>query len=495
MSKMTDFERLRARFREISALGQAAGLLGWDQEAMMPAKGMSARAEQLSALEGVIHQKLTDAEVGEWLAAITPAELDPVDAVDLRLMAERHTRATALPARLVEETARLTAQSVSVWAAARETSDVKAFLPTLQRMVELKREAAACLSSEGPAYDTLLEEYEPGMTSAELDRVFGALRPGLVALRAHIAEHPRDVPEPRGSFPRAAQIEVSRKLATLFGYDWEAGRLDFAVHPFSSGGRGDARITTRVDEANPFDCLYSTIHEVGHAVYSQNLAPDLAFRPVGEDAGMGVHESQSRSFENQIGRSRAFAEVLFPLMREAFGAFGAETPEALYAMLNRVGPGFIRTEADEVHYNLHVMLRFDLERALIAGDLAVGDLEAAWNDRFRADFGVEVPDARRGVLQDVHWAHGLFGYFPTYALGNIYAGELVAQLRRDRPGLDAEVARGDLSGMVAWMREHVHRHARTQMPQELIAAATGHAPTPAPFLDYLTAKFTALYPA
>ncbi|MEL6646078.1 MAG: carboxypeptidase M32, partial [Pseudomonadota bacterium] len=457
---MTDaFETLKTRFREIAALNQAAGILGWDQETMMPAKGVAQRAEQMSALEGVIHAKLSDPAVGDLIAAVDASSLAEVDAADLALMSERHHRATALPARLVEEMARHTTEAVGIWAAAREAANFAEFAPTLARMIALKRETAECLASGDP-YDALLAEYEPGATGAAIDATFAELREGLVTLRAAITESDVVVPALSGTFPRDAQVALAQELAGVFGYDWEAGRLDFAVHPFSSGGRGDSRITTRVDEANPFDCLYSTIHEVGHAVYSQTLHPDLAFRPVGEDAGMGIHESQSRSFENQIGRSRAFAEFLFPKMQAAFGDFGATGPDDLYLMLNKVEPGFIRTEADEVHYNLHIMMRFDLERALIAGDLAVNDLETAWNDRFFADFGVEVPDARRGVLQDVHWAYGLFGYFPTYTLGNIYAGELVATLKHATPTLYAEVARGDTSSLTAFMAEHIHTQCR-----------------------------------
>jgi carboxypeptidase Taq len=483
---------LRTRFREIAALGQAAGILGWDQETMMPPKGVAQRAEQMSALEGVIHAKLSDPAVSDWIAAIDRSALSDVDHADLVLMEDRHHRATALPARLVEETARLTTESVGIWAAARKASTFADFAPTLARMVALKRETAEALA-DGDPYDALLSDYEPGATGAQIDTTFAALRPGLVELRAAIAGSVVSAPALSGPFPRDAQTLLARELAEAFGYDFSAGRLDFAVHPFSSGGRGDSRITTRIDEENPFDCLYSTIHEVGHSVYSQNLTPELAYRPVGEDAGMGIHESQSRSFENQIGRSRAFAEFLFPKMQSVFGDFGAKDASDLYLMLNRVEPGFIRTEADEIHYNLHVMLRFDLERALIAGDLAVDDLEAAWNDRCAADFGVAVPDARRGVLQDVHWAHGLFGYFPTYALGNIYAGELTAALRAEVPDLDAEVSTGNLASLVTFMNKRIHTQCRTLLPIPLMEHAVGHAPSPEPLLDYLRAKYGELY--
>ena len=279
----------------------------------------------------------------------------------------------------------------------------------------------------------------------------------------------------------------------MFGYDWEAGRLDLAVHPSSSGSGGDVRITTRVNEADPRECIYSTIHEVGHAVYEQGLDPALALLPAGSSASMGVHESQSRLFENQLGRSRAFCRWLWPAMREAFGDLGVDGPEGLYRAVNAVETGFIRTEADEVHYNLHVMMRFDLERAMIAGDLAVGDLEAAWNARFAADFGRTVPDARRGVLQDVHWSVGLFGYFPTYTLGNIYAAELHAALRRDVGAVDALLAAGELAPILDWLRTHIHRRGRLLAPRALVAAACGREPDAATLLGELEAKYGALY--
>ncbi|MBB5514531.1 carboxypeptidase Taq [Rubricella aquisinus] len=494
MTSTDAYAALMSHFREIAALGQAAMVLGWDQETTMPERGVTQRAEQLGVLEGISHQKLTDPRIGDWLAVIDRAALDPVQAKNVTEAEHRHHRATRIPARLAEETARLSAHAQGIWADARARSDFAAYAPTLSQMVALKREAGQALrDADESAYDALIQDYEPGMSERELSRIFGDLRPALADLRARIADSPVKAPPLKGPFAKEAQIALSRELATAFGYDWSAGRLDFAVHPFSSGNNGDVRITTRVTEEEPFGCLYSTIHEVGHAVYSQNLDPALMFQPAGEDAGMGVHESQSRSFENQIGRSRAFAEYLFPKMRDAFGDFGAADPEALYLQLNAVETGFIRTEADEVHYNLHVMMRFDLERALISGDLDVADLEAAWNDRFTADFGVTPPDARRGVLQDVHWAHGLFGYFPTYSLGNIYAGELVATLRQDIPDLDSQVAGGNMSHFVGWMKEKIHHPSRRYMPRDLIERAVGHAPSSAPLVAYLERKFTDLY--
>jgi len=294
-------------------------------------------------------------------------------------------------------------------------------------------------------------------------------------------------------FDTDAQLRLSRELARQFGYDFGRGRIDLAVHPFSSGSGDDVRITTRVSESDPFNCLYSTIHEVGHACYEQGIDPAYRLTPVGQGVSMGVHESQSRIYENQLGRSRAFTGWLFGRMQKTFGDFGIADADSFHRAVNRVHPGHIRTEADEVQYNLHVMLRFDLEKALIAGDLDAGDLEGAWNDRFAADFGYKVDRASNGVLQDVHWSVGLFGYFPTYALGNVYAGCLYRAMRGAVPDLEVSLSRGDLRGATDWLRSQVQCHGGRYAPSEVIARACGGAdPTAGPLLDYLEEKFTDL---
>ena len=288
-------------------------------------------------------------------------------------------------------------------------------------------------------------------------------------------------------------MKLARKLARTFGYDMSRGRIDKAVHPFSSGSFNDVRITTRTVAHDPFNCLYSTIHETGHACYEQNIQQSYGFTPLGQGVSMGVHESQSRIYENQLGRSRAFTGWLFGEMKDAFGDFGVADEEAFYGAVNRLHKGYIRTEADEVQYNLHVLLRFDLERALISGDLQVADLEAAWNDRFEADFGYSVDKPSNGCLQDVHWSVGLFGYFPTYSLGNVYAGCLHTALRKAVPNLDDQLSKGDLSQATNWLRENVQIHGGLYRPREVIEQATGEAPSEAPLLDYVEHKFKAIY--
>ena len=427
---MSAYEDLMAFQRDTSALAQIAGRLGWDQETMMPRGAAAQRGIEMAAIEAVLHARRSDPRVGAWLDAAEPT--DAVAAAQLREIRRAFDRATKVPGDLARRIAQVTSEAQGHWAQARADENVPAFLPVLEEVVALKREEGAALAAGGDVYDAMLDDYEPGITGAEIAAMFGAMRPRLVALRAAVLERP--APRPiEGAFDDAAQMALSRELALAFGYDLTRGRIDKAVHPFSSGSGADVRITTRTAPLDPFNCFYSTIHEVGHAAYEQGIDPAYALTPLGQGVSMGVHESQSRIYENQLGRSRAFTSWLYGRMREVFGDFGIADAEAFYAAVNRVHNGYIRTEADEVQYNLHIMLRFDLERALIAGDLRVADLEAAWNDRFAADFGYAVDKPSNGCLQDVHWSVGLFGYFPTYALGNLYAGCLHEALRRDVP--------------------------------------------------------------
>jgi carboxypeptidase Taq len=487
---MSAYDDLMAFERQTQALGQIAGRLGWDQETMMPRGAATQRGEEMAAIEAVLHARRSDPRVGDWLAAA--AVSDAVGAANLREIRRAYDRACKVPEQLATRLARVTSEAQGKWAAAREDEDWQAFAPVLEEVVALKREEAAALAGGGDLYDALLQDYEPGTTGAEIAAIFDAMRPRLVALRAAIL----DKPMPgglSGTFPPGKQMKLARQLAKAFGYDMSRGRVDKAVHPFSSGSGHDVRITTRTAPNDPFNCIYSTIHEVGHAAYEQNIDPAYLFTPLGRGVSMGVHESQSRIYENQMGRSRAFTGWLYDQMRDMFGTLGLDSPEAFYAAANRVQNGFIRTEADEVQYNLHIMLRFDLERALMAGDLQVADLETAWNDRFAADFGYAVDTASNGILQDVHWSVGLFGYFPTYALGNVYAGCLHEALRRDLPDLDAQLAEGVTENATGWLRVNLQRHGGLLAPRAVIEQASGMAPSEGPLLAYLDAKFTDLY--
>ncbi|MEO3414160.1 carboxypeptidase M32 [Roseovarius sp. CAU 1744] len=488
---MNAFDELMAFQRETEALSQIAGRLGWDQETMMPRGAAEQRAEESGALQAVIHARRTDPRVGDWLAAADAP--DQAGAAQLRLIRRSYERTQRVPADLATALARLTSRAQGVWAEARSKDDFAAFAPVLAEVVRLKREEGQALAGDGDAYDALMDEFEPGATGAQLQAMFDEMRPGLVALRQRALSQPEHPPV-SGKFAAQKQMQLARELARQFGYDMTRGRLDKAVHPFSSGSGSDVRITTRTSEDDPFNCLYATIHETGHACYEQRIDPAYALSPLGQGVSMGVHESQSRIYENQLGRSRAYCGWLYGQMRDRFGDMGVADADAFYRAVNRVHRGFIRTESDEVQYNLHIMLRFDLERALIAGDLSVADLETAWNDRFKADFGYDVTRASDGCLQDVHWSVGLFGYFPTYSLGNVYAGCLHEALRQTVPDLEAQLADGDLTAATTWLEENVQRHGGLYEPRELITRACGAEPKAAPLMAYLDTKFGALYP-
>lgn len=487
---MTAYDDLMAFQRETEALGQIAGRLGWDQETMMAEGSAPQRAEEHAAMSGVLHARRIDPRVGDWLE-VAKADTD-VAAANLRHIRREYDRTMKVPADLAAEIARTTSLAHRVWAKSRTEEDVASYLPVLEKVVGLRRQEAAALAQGGDLYDALLNDYEPGASGVEIAAMFDALRPSLVDLRAACLDRPAP-PQVAGTFDEAAQLALSEKLALTFGYDMTKGRIDKAVHPFSSGSGIDVRITTRTSATDPFNCFYSTIHEVGHAGYEQNIASDYLLTPLGRGVSMGVHESQSRIYENQLGRSRAFTGWLYGQMRDAFGDFGIANEDAFFGAVNRINDGFIRTEADEVQYNLHVMLRFDLERALIAGDLQVADLEAAWNDRFKADFGYAVDKPSNGVLQDVHWSEGLMGYFPTYTLGNVYAGCLYEGVRAAVPDLDSELSRGDTSNALTWLRDNVQTHGGLHEPRDTIARACGKEPSEAPLLAYLDDKFSAIY--
>ncbi|MBD3677962.1 MAG: carboxypeptidase M32 [Rhodobacteraceae bacterium] len=490
---MKAFEDLMAHQRETQALAQVAGRLSWDQETMMPRGAANQRGEEMAAMEAVLHARRVDPRVGDWLASVDEAALDEVGRAQLRHIRRSFDRTSKVPARLAAELARVTSVSQGVWAEARANEDFEAFLPTFEQVISLKREEASALADGGDPYDALLDDYEPEATAAMLDEMFGALRPRLVDLRDKILGADHQPISVDGTFPEDGQLRISRELAQAFGYDFARGRIDKAVHPFSSGSGHDVRITTRTAAQDPFNCFYSTIHEVGHAAYEQGIDPAYLLTPLGQGVSMGVHESQSRIYENQLGRSRAFTGFLYGRMRDVFGDFGVPDQDAFYGTVNRVHQGYIRTEADEVQYNLHILLRFDLEREIIAGSIAPKDLPEAWNARFESDFGFKVDKPSNGCLQDVHWPVGLFGYFATYTLGNVYAGCLYEALRKAVPSLDEGLAKGDTSAATGWLRDNLQRHGGLMTPREVVAQACGRDPDEGPLLDYLEAKFSEIY--
>ncbi|PZX13988.1 carboxypeptidase M32 [Celeribacter halophilus] len=491
---MSAFDDLMKFTRETEALGAIMGRLNWDQETMMPRGAAEQRGEEFAALETVLHARKTDVRIGGWLEQIDVKAMDEVSRAQLRHIRRSYERNTKVPARLAAELAKVTSVAQGIWAEARARDDFAHFAPTFKEVVRLRREEAAALK-EGTDYDlwdALHQDYEPGSTGAQLDAMFGALRPRLVALRDKImgADQPKGL---SGTYDEDKQMALTEGLAAAFGYDFAYGRIDKAVHPFSSGSGLDVRITTRTNPEDPLNSIYSTIHETGHACYEQNISRDYLLTPLGEGVSMGVHESQSRIYENQLGRSRAFTEYLYGQMRETFGEIGVNSAEDFYAAVNRLTPGYIRTESDEVQYNLHVLLRFDLERQIISGSLDIDDLPEAWDSRFEADFGVKVDKVSNGCLQDVHWPVGLFGYFPTYSLGNVYAGCLHKALRAEVSDLDAQLAKGDTSAATGWLKNNLQQFGGLREPRDTIVHACGFEPSEAPLLDYLEEKFAGIY--
>lgn len=497
------YDRLREKLREAEVLASVSGLLSWDQETVMPPAAAQLRAEQIGILSAEVHARHTAPELGDLLATCeADASLNshPAIAANLRELRRSFDRATRIPPGLVTRTAETTTLAQHAWRDARERSDFAAFAPWLERVVGLSRERAECLADGGGAglYDALMDEYEPGARAAEVAGVFDRLRAELAPLIASVADRTTRVPgrAQRGAVPMHLQAELNQRVARRIGFDFDAGRLDPSTHPFCQGvGPGDTRLTTRYDEGAFTDSLSSTLHEAGHGLYEQGLPKaEHPGQPLSEPASLGIHESQSRMWENQVGRSRAFWEWALPEARELFGtALEGVGVEEVFAEVNEIRPNLIRVDSDEATYNLHIMLRFDLERALLLGDLAVADLPGAWNERMRADLGMEVPDDRRGCLQDIHWAMGAIGYFPTYTLGNLYAAQLWAALRSERPALDEEIRAGEFAPILGWLRDRVHRHGRRHTADELCRIATGEPLRPEPFLGYLRGKVDEAY--
>jgi carboxypeptidase Taq len=469
----------------------------------MPRGGAEHRGNQMALLAGLHHEKATDPRVGTLLEAIEGSDLvhDPesAPAVNVREIRRSFDRQTKLPRTLVEELARTTTLAQQEWVVARQRSDFPHFRPWLEKVVHLKQREAACLSHGTVAYDALLDEYEPGATSAEVGRLFTVLRRELVPLVEAILSSPLR-PDPTllrsaAGYPVDRQRVFGEAVAAALGFDFLRGRLDTTTHPFCSGiGPGDCRITTRYDPTDFTDALFCVLHEAGHGLYDQGLDPEYYGSPMGEAVSLGIHESQSRLWENAVGRSRPFWTHVFPLAQRIFheSLAGIALDDFLFA-INRVEPSLIRVHADEVTYNLHILLRFELEQALLSGDLAVGEVPFAWNESMRRLLGLTPPDDAGGCLQDIHWSCGLFGYFPTYTLGNLYAAQLFARAHAELGDLGSSFARGEFAPLLEWLRVKVHRQGRRYRSARLIEYATGAPPSPEPLISALREKYGTLY--
>jgi carboxypeptidase Taq len=487
---------LRDRLAAISDLNSAAALLHWDQQTYMPQGGVSLRSEQLSTMSRLAHEMLVSQETGHLLDRAEPQDPETEEHALLRLARRDYDRATRLPARLVAELSRVRSLAQPVWARARAESDWEAFAPQLERVLVLVKESAEYLGYEEHPYDALLDLYEPGTKTSVMRKMFDRLKAELVPM---IRKLPSDEDRSRplyGNFDEEKQEALGGEIISAFGYDWTRGRQDRVVHPFciSLGGPEDVRITTRFEEAWLSPALFATMHEAGHALYEQGVDPAYSRTPLAGGTSMGVHESQSRLWENLIGRSLDFWGHYYPTLQERFPeALGNVDLEFFYRAINEAKPSEIRVEADELTYNLHVLLRFELEIELLDGGLSVAGLPEAWNAKMEEYLDLRPQSAAKGVLQDVHWSAGLLGYFPTYSIGNVLSVQLFEAAVARHPEISGQIGGGEFGTLLGWLRETIHRHGSRYDPEDLIERATDSPLDPGPYLRYLKSKFGELY--
>jgi carboxypeptidase Taq len=486
---------------EIHDLEKAAGILGWDRQVNMPKRGNTARVQQQSTLQRIRHTMFTSDEMGELIAAAAEeqaaAPYDSFEASLLRALQYDYERARKIPTEFVVQMTLVGGKANAAWEEARANDDFPHFRPHLEKVLGLTRQMAEYLGYEHEPYDALLNQFERGMETAVVRQIFASAKEALVPLREAIAERATAVDDSLVHQPYEVkkQKQFAYYIAEAIGYDFSRGHLGTATHPFASSfSRDDSRITSRwyPDFLNP--SLFGVLHESGHAMYEQGTHPDLARTPLARGASFGFHESQSRMMENMVGRSLPFWRRHFPKLQEIFPqALGGATVEQFYRAINKVQPSFIRVEADELTYNLHIILRFELEQAMLGGDLVAADVPAAWNDKMVELLGVAPPNDADGCLQDIHWSWTGFGYFPTYALGNLYAAQLYEAAQAQNPQISDDMAEGNPASLVAWLRENVHQHGRKYTPEELIHRATGQPLSHAPFTRYINDKFSAIY--
>jgi carboxypeptidase Taq len=495
------FEELCSLACEAALIESVEEMLGWDERTYLPSGAGEYRAEQMTFLSGLAHQKRTSPRLGELLGQLAASDLMKEPHRDLattiRELKREYDKQIKLPQSLVEELTRASVLGQQAWVKARENNDFPAFAPHVKKLFQLKRQEADCLGYQDNPYDALLDDYEPGAKTAEIANVLAQLRTELVPLVQAIMDSGRKAPLEilQRSYPAAAQETFGKAAAAAIGFDFNRGRLDVTDHPFCSGiGPNDCRITTRYDERFFNSAFFGILHEAGHGIYDQGLRADQFGLPPGNYISLGIHESQSRMWENLVGRSRPFWQHFFPRLQAAFpSAVGDVKLDDFFWVINHVAPSLIRVEADEATYNLHIIIRFELEQALLSQDLPVADLPAAWREKYRKYLGVEPTTDADGCLQDIHWSAALIGYFPTYSLGNLYASQFFEQADRDLGGLAAMFARGEYQPLKQWLNENIHSKGQCYAAAELVQLVTGQPLSPAPLMRHLQGKLGPLY--
>ena len=500
MSAQDSYDKLQTRMQESGMLWSASSLGEWDQETYMPIGGGEARSNMLGILARLSHEMFTDPKVGDWIADCEGSALadgDTIEAANVRELRRQYDRRTKLPREFVEKEAKLNSKAQQVWSEARKKSDFSMFAPYLEKILAMQREKADLYGFETEAYDALMDDFETGATAAEVADVFAALLPELVSLNAQLKDAPRrpDLGIIKRPYDVKRQRIFSELVVAALGYDFNEGRIDEVAHPFcTSFGPGDHRICTRYYPEDVAEGLTGAVHEAGHAMYDMGLNREQFGMPCGDAASLGIHESQSRMWENQVGRSLGFWQYFYPQAQRIFrDSLHGVSLEEFYHAMNYSAPSFIRVEADEATYNLHIMLRFDIERAMLRGELKVSDIPGEWNRRFKEYFGIEVDKDSNGCLQDVHWSLGCIGYFPTYCLGNLYAAQFYAKANEEMPGLEADFGRGDFSRLLSWLRTNIHRQGGRYRAADLCRKVTGKPLSHEPLIDYLKAKYREIY--
>ncbi len=497
----TAFNELCSLTREVALVESVEAALGWDERTYMPAAAGEYRAEQMTFLTGLAHKQRTSQRLGDLLGVLSTSDLTKDvhsdAAATIREMKRQYDKRVKLPQALVEELTRASVLGQQAWVNARRDNDFAAFAPHVEKLFHLKRQQAECLGYEDNAYDALLDDFEPDAKTADVAKVLSDLRSELVPLVHAIMDSSRKAPVEivAREYPAASQEAFGKAAAAAIGFDFTRGRLDVTHHPFCSGmGPHDCRITTRYDERFFNSAFFGILHESGHGIYDQGLRPEQFGLPPGNYVSLGIHESQSRMWENLVGRSRAFWQHFFPLLQGAFpGSVGNVRLDEFYFAINHVAPSLIRVEADEATYNLHIIIRFELEQALLGQDLAIGDLPAAWREKYLQYLGVEPPTDADGCLQDIHWSAALIGYFPTYSLGNLYASQFFEQADRDLGGLSAMFARGEFAPLKTWLNEKIHHRGQCYSATELVQLITGQPLSHAPLIRHLRGKLGPLY--